>query len=246
MRCASSTPNSASRRCLRNCPRRSPPLRPRSIPSAWIRPRRSAIFLPACQRKTKSPCGSNPRPANAKPKASARASPPSNFRPRPASRARRGGMNRAKWPALSRRFWPTPRGRKSCTIPSSSNCWPALSREFATRRCSIPICCGPPRRSTISPTSFCGIATSRCRAHPANAPISCSFSRQCSPRKSSAPVSPNFTARSICRWRRCWPRWSGSAFTSIRARSKRCPRKWSARFVRSNARFGIWPAASST
>jgi hypothetical protein len=89
--------------------------------------------------------------------------------------------------------------RKSYTIRNSSSFWPVPSQEFATPPCSIPICCGPPPENTISPASFCGIATSRCRARRANAPINCSTWRRCSPKKSSAPASPKFIARSICR-----------------------------------------------
>ena len=62
---------------------------------------------------------------------------------------------RAKCSPRSANSCAIPRGRKSCTIPNSSICSPGPSREFATRRCCIPICCAPPHRNTASPTRCC-------------------------------------------------------------------------------------------
>ncbi len=81
-------------------------------------------------------------------KVSARGSPRSKFRRRRAFRARRGSTQRAKCSPRSANFCAIPRGRKSCTIQSSSSCSRARSPESAMRRCCIPTCCVPPPRST--------------------------------------------------------------------------------------------------
>ena len=167
---------------------------------------------------------------------------PWKFRPKPGVSRTVALDAKGEMRAALGEFLQRPRARqKSCTIPSSSSCSPAPSPEFATRRCSIRICCGPPHRNTAWTTWCCGRKTSRSPARPANAPNICSASRRSCEKKWKRKASRICTRRSTCPLAPVLAAMERHGVRVDREALDAMSRRWSAKSARSKKLSGISP-----
>ena len=162
---------------------------------------------------------------NAKKKASARKSRRLKFRRSPAFRGRQRSTPRERCGPCSREFLRDPRAPKIVHDPKALRAAGRPRRRNPPRDDAVFLSAAPhhvetqPGRRGVAAGKRHALRRARRTRGTFAAPRAASCGRKWKPK-----ASRNFTRRSTCRSRRCWPRWSATACASTAKRWTPCPR----------------------